>query len=310
LRIKEIQVCESCQRVFGGDGFCRGGAEEARRKGREMGGLGGGLVFVALAMAGPAAAQLPFYTDDPAVTERGKFHFEFFNEFDGLHLQYPNLRQNTANYKLNYGLPKHFELDVDVPYLAIFRTVGVEDSRGGGDINLGVKWEFHEEKPGSRAPALGASFYIELPTGDEKQQLGSGLVDYWLNLIGQKSLSDKTRINGNLGYVFAGNTSTGVLGIESTRGHVFTGGLSVLHDFSAKWTLGGEAYGAYTRNSDLGRSQLQFMAGGLYKLGHGMSVSFGVLGGKYVASPRIGGQLGFSVDLPDAVKKPAGLAVH
>jgi hypothetical protein len=43
------------------------------------------------------------YTDDPAVTERGKWHFEFFNEFDALqHPQYPNLRQNTANYKLNY----------------------------------------------------------------------------------------------------------------------------------------------------------------------------------------------------------------
>ena len=49
------------------------------------------------------SAQLPFYTDDPAVTEAGKWHFEFFNEFDALqHPQYPNLRQNTANYKLNY----------------------------------------------------------------------------------------------------------------------------------------------------------------------------------------------------------------
>src|SRR5262249_50700892 len=50
------------------------------------------------------------------------------------------------------------------------------------------------------------------------------------NFIMQKPLSDKTRINGNLGYLFAGNTSTGVLGIQRARGHVYTGGLSLLHD--------------------------------------------------------------------------------
>ena len=108
---------------------------------------------------------------------------------------------------------------------------------------------------------MGASLYIEFPTGDARQQLGSGLTDYWLNLIAQESLSDKTRINVNLGYLFAGNSSTGVLGIQSTRGHVYTGGLSVLHDFTARLTLGGEIYGGYTNNGDLGRSQFQALAG-------------------------------------------------
>ena len=40
-----------------------------------------------------------------------------------------------------------------------------------------------------------------------------------------------------MGYLFAGNTSTGVLGIQTTRGHVYTGGLSVLHDLNARLTL-------------------------------------------------------------------------
>ena len=35
-------------------------------------------------------AQLPFYTDDTAVTEFKKGHLEFFNEYDGLQLQEPN----------------------------------------------------------------------------------------------------------------------------------------------------------------------------------------------------------------------------
>jgi hypothetical protein len=244
-------------------------------------------------------AQLPFYTDDTGVTERGKWHFEFFNEYDALQLQYPNVRQNTANFKLNYGLPHNLELDVDIPYLDIQRTAGNQPSSGWGDTNMGIKWTFHNESKGSRLPSLGASFYTEFPTGDTRQQLGSGLADFWLNFIGQKSISEKTRITGNLGVLFAGNTSTGVLGIQNTRGQVYTGGLSMLHDFTSRLTLGGELYGGYAENDSLGRSQLQAMAGGQYALRNGLSFCFGLLGGKYVASPQIGGQIGFAMDFPD-----------
>src|SRR5690242_129934 len=93
------------------------------------------ISFVLLSLLGSnlrLSAQLPFYTDDPAVTERGKFHIEFFNEFDALqHPQYPSLRQNTANYKFNYGLPYNLELDLDFPYLSIYRVV--DTSAGVGD---------------------------------------------------------------------------------------------------------------------------------------------------------------------------------
>jgi len=257
------------------------------------------LLACMLCICRPLHAQLPFYTDDTGVTEPGKWHFEFFNEYDALQLQVPNLRQNTANFKLNYGLPHNFELDVDSPYLSIYRTAGNQPSNGVGDTNLGIKANFHKESAASRVPALAASLYIELPTGDATQQLGSGLQDYWLNLIGQKSVSSKTRLTANLGYLFAGNTSTGALGTQNTRGHVFTGGLSLLHDFRPSLTLGAEIYGAYTNNGDLGRTQFQAMAGGQYALRNGLSFCFGLLGGKYVASPRLGGQIGFAMDLPD-----------
>jgi hypothetical protein len=166
-----------------------------------------------LCVGGQLYAQLPFYTDDTAVTERGKLHFEFFDEDDALQLQYPNLNQNTANFKLNYGLPHNLEVDVDSPYLSIYRSAGNQPSSGVGDTNLGLKANFRKESPASRGPSLAASFYVELPTGDASQQLGSGLSDYWLNVMAQKSLSSKTRVTGNLGYLFAGNTSTGALGI-------------------------------------------------------------------------------------------------
>jgi hypothetical protein len=250
-------------------------------------------------------AQLPFYTDDTGVTERGKWHFEFFDEYDSLQLQYPNQNQNTANFKINYGLPHNLEVDLDAPYLSIYRTAGNPGSTGIGDTNLGIKMNFRRESPGSRAPALAASFYIELPSGDVSQQLGSGLEDYWLNMIAQKSLSPKTRLTGNLGYLFAGNTSTGAIGTQTTRGHVIPGGVSLLHDFTTSLTLGMEVYGAYTANGNLGRSQFQSMAGGEYTVHKGLTLCFGVLGGKYVASPHIGAQIGFAVDFPDVFDSSA-----
>lgn len=252
----------------------------------------------ALCFCVEARSQLPFYTDDTGVTDPYKWHFEFFNEYDALQFQYPNVQQNTANFKVNYGLPHHLELDLDAPYLTIRRAAGNQPSHGMGDTNLGVKWSFHQESAGSRLPALAASLYIEFPTGNSRQQLGSGLADYWLNFIGQKSFAEKTRLTGNVGFLFAGNTSTGVIGTQNTRGQVYTGGLSLLHDFSRRLTLGGEIYGGYAENGSLARSQLQGMAGGQYTLRDGFQLCFGLLGGRYVASPQIGGQIGIAVDFP------------
>jgi len=257
------------------------------------------LVLCALVCALPLRAQLPFYTDNPETTDAGRLHFEFYNEFDGLQSsQYPNLNQNTANFRLNYGLPYGLELDVDVPYLAIYRTAGTDPSNGAGDTDMGIKWNFHKTQPGSHVPALGASLYIEFPTGNVQKQLGSGLNDYWLNSIAEEPFTDKTRLTGNFGFLFAGNTSTGVIGIQTTRGHVYTAGMSLLHDFTPKLTLGVEAYGGVADTGGLGRDQLQELVGGTYQLSEGFSLAFGILGGRYEASPRVGGQFGFAWDLP------------
>ncbi len=243
--------------------------------------------------------QMPFYTDDPGVTENRVLHFEFFNEYDALQSsQYPNLNQNTANFKLNYGLPHNLELDLDVPYIGIYRTRGTQQSAGIGDTNLGVKWHFLDSAKGTYKPALAASFYTEFPTGDVKQQLGSGLIDYWLNMIAQEPLGANTRVTANFGFLFAGNTSTGVIGVDTVRGHVFTGGLSLVHDFTDRLTLGCEVYGGIADTSGLGRDQLQFLTGGSYRLRNSLSATFAVLGGKYEASPSIGGQVGLAVDFP------------
>lgn len=71
------------------------------------------LLLLTLLASGPLPAQMPFYTDDSAVTEPGTLHVEIFDEIDALQsMQFPDLRQNTANLKMNVGLPHGLELDV------------------------------------------------------------------------------------------------------------------------------------------------------------------------------------------------------
>ena len=263
-------------------------------------------LLLVVCLTSPALrAQLPFYTDDTEVTPPAILHLEFFDEIDALQSeQLPDLRQNTFNIKLNTGLPHRLELDFDAPYLAIYRTERTPFSRGIGDADMGIKWKFFEPGPGSHVPAFAASLYIEFPTGNSKNGLGSGLHDYWLNFITQERISDRTRLTINAGIVFAGNTSTGAVGIQ-TRGRVFAGGISLLHDVTPKLTLGGELYGGDSSNDGLARAQLQSMFGAQYTIRNGMTLGFGLIVGKYVASPRIGGQIGLALDFPNVFRSAA-----
>jgi hypothetical protein len=106
-------------------------------------------------------------------------------------------------------------------------------------------WQRKPECTFQNLPEFAASFYIEFPTGDASEQLGSDCTD-----------------------------------------------------FLPSFTLGAELYGAYAANAILGKSQLQAMMSGQYVIRKGFAFCFGLLGDRYVPSPRIGGQIGFAVDFP------------
>ena len=164
---------------------------------------------------------------------------------------------------------------------------------GYGDIDLSVKWHIADEK--GKCPGFGASLNIELPTGDETKQLGSGLTDYFLNFIIQKSIPGHNTLRLNPGIYFAGNTLTGVVGVKA-RGHVYTGAASFVHDLSEKLDLGAEFVVAESSNSLLSRGQLQTQIGGNYRIREKLSLDFGFIGGFYQASPRFAPVIGFSKD--------------
>jgi len=139
-------------------------------------------------------------------------------------------------------------------------------------------------------------FYVEAPTGSIKKQTGSGLVDYWLYAVLQKSLSKRIvgRLNG--GILFTGNDSTGLIGIEGNRGQVYTGNGSLIRDFTPKLKLGVELFGGVTNNFNLSRGQLEAQLGGDYAVRDNFIFTFGVVGGHFRASPRVGFQVGFAYD--------------
>ena len=256
-----------------------------------------GLLAVSSLVA-PARAQQPFFTDDADVIARHRWHLESNNEHDVLpRSSYPNLRQDTQTIKFSYGLVSNCEVGMDFPLIAIFnaKSSGLGTPFGLGDTNYSVKCNFRRERSGSRWPALSASLNLEPPTGDPKDQLGSGLMDYYLNGILQKTLSSRDVLRVNAGATFAGNTLTGAVGIK-TRGTIFTGGTSLTHQFTKKLDLGIEAYGGYTANTALGRGELQEQLGGNYLLKRGLTLDFGAVAGQAVGSPRYGFQLGFSKD--------------
>ena len=257
------------------------------------------LVILTFVATTPARAQIPFYTDDADTTAKGKFHLEFANEHDWLQKSsLPGKRQNTSTFTLNYGLTDRIELGVNVPFVKIFndRSSMLGNPSGIGDMQFGVKAKLREEREGSRLPAMSVVFYVEAPTGSTRKQFGSGLTDYWLYGVLQKSLTKRTigRLNG--GVLFAGNSSSGLIGIRGARGQVFTGNGSLVRDFTPKLKLGVEVFGGVTSNFDLSRGQLEGQIGGSYAVRQNLALTFGLLAGQFPASPRVGIHLGFAYD--------------
>jgi hypothetical protein len=223
------------------------------------------FMLLALLFSATAHAQQPFVTDDADVTEKGKFHFEFRNSFDLLQRSaYPNLKQNTSNFELDYGLFSNVEVGISAPLITIFNARGASPltAFGIGDANLSLKYNFRKERYDSRLPAMTLQLNVELPTGDVDRQLGSGLTDVWVNGIAQKSLTRRTTLRINTGVQFAGNTTTGVIGIK-TRGTIFTGGASLVRQFTPRLQLGAEITSALTTEFQLTRGNCRRLLAGI-----------------------------------------------
>lgn len=244
-----------------------------------------------------ARAQQPFIVDDADVTEKGKFHLEVANEIDKLQASaLPSDYQNATRAVFSYGLTKNLEISVGGQFLMIASRENPRLIGGIGDTHLGLKYKLREEKEGSRLPAFAVSAYLQIPTGSARRGLGSGVADFGINGIAQKTHREKNVFRLNAGVLFSGNTVAGALGFAPVRGQVFTGGFSYVRKISGKLQLGGEITGAAANNFQISKGQLQTQFGGNYQFSKKASFDFGIIFGRYAASPRVGLQLGASID--------------
>jgi hypothetical protein len=257
------------------------------------------LLAALLVIAACANAQQPFLTDDAEVADLHRFHMELFTEHDVLQASaYPSLQQNTTRLQVTFGLLDRLEIGFDAPLIIIYNDhqVGAANAFGVGDLDLQMKYKIRSEREGSRWPAVTVGLFVELPTGQTSNQLGSGIADYWLNGITQKQLSPKLTWRINSGILFSGNTLTGAIGIRAVRGIVITASSSLSYQLTPKWLVGADLAGAITNQFDLGKSQMQGLLGSKYQLTKSLGLDFAITSGRYEGSPRVGGAIGISVD--------------
>ena len=183
---------------------------------------------------------------------------------------------------------------MDFPLIAIGNASGsgVPSVFGLGDVDFAVKWKIVKEAPDGARPAFTITAAVEFPTGSEKKQLGSGLNDYVVNTIFQKTFS-WAQLHANLGIQFAGNTQTGVVGIH-TSGRILIGGLSAARDVSKRLRLGLDLNGAEIHGGGNVQREVQLLAGGNYILNRNETLDFAVTAGWFEA-PRFGVILGISI---------------
>ncbi len=137
-----------------------------------------GLILCLFVSVAAGLSQTPFTTDDADVTDRGKFHLEFLNEYDLLQKSaHPSLRQDSAVARFALGLRKNVEFGLDIPVVTVFNAHDTMPRRpfGLSDISAHLKIKLKDEKDGSRLPALAIAFYARFPTGSASRSLGSGV---------------------------------------------------------------------------------------------------------------------------------------
>jgi hypothetical protein len=252
-------------------------------------------VCLALLLAGPAAAQTPFLTDDAAVAPTHGAHFEWSHQWSSLSTaDLPAQHQYTSVFDVKWGIFPGVEFGLDIPFLHITGS-DLDTAQGLGDLDFSAKAILLEEKKGSARPAIALSAALEIPTGDTSDGLGSGLTDFGFNVVVSKTFGAGWSLTLNLGAVLTGNTLTGAEGLRPGRGAIYTGGLALKKSLSRDLLLGLVVWGARGDRGVVNDSELRVQLGANWAAGRGVSVVASATAG-WRESPAATGLVGFTVD--------------
>ena len=248
-----------------------------------------------LLLAGPAAAQAPFLTDDTLVTSKGGLHVEWTSAWSSLATSdLPAQHQYTSVLDMKWGVLSGVEFGFDIPFIAITGTE-VPTARGLGDLDFTLKLRLLDERDGSARPSVAVTAALELPTGEESTGIGSGVTDFGLNLVVSKALGAGWSLTANLGAVLTGNTLTGAEGLKPGRGAIVTGGAALKKRFSESLLAGLVVWGARADADVAAGTELRLQLGAAWSLGPALTLVASVSAGWY-ESPRATGLVGLTAD--------------
>jgi len=229
--------------------------------------------IVSVAFAGP-----PFKTDDPQPV--GFRHWEFYvasmQQF-GKH----ETGATCPHFEVNYGAFPNVQLHLVAPLGYVNTVEGTH--YGYSDTELGVKYRFVEET--EAVPQIGIFPLVEIPTGNEDKQLGSGKVQAYVPAWVQKSWGKFTTYAGG-GFWY--NPGVG------QKNSAFAG-WEAQYDFSEVFTLGGEMY-YQTADSEDSESSGGFNVGGFINLNENNHILFSF--GHSVSGPAtVTGYIGYQLTI-------------
>jgi hypothetical protein len=229
--------------------------------------------IVSTTVAGP-----PFKTDDPQPVDYR--HWEFY-----VASMQQSERQMTGascpHFEVNYGVVPNVQLHVVAPLAYVHTIEGTH--YGYSDTDLGVKYRFLEET--ETMPQIGVFPLIEIPTGNEDEQLESGNVQGFFPAWVQKSWGKLTTYAGG-GFWY--NPGVG-------RRNWACAGWEAQYDLSVAFTLGGELF-YQTADSEDSESSGGFNFGGFINLNENNHILFS-LGHSISGAPATTGYVGYQVTI-------------
>jgi cobalt/nickel transport protein len=143
-------------------------------------------------------AARPLTTDDAYTVEKGKFQLETGFDFAR---QDNHDREFSPSMTLTYGLFERMDMGLGGGYLFIHPAEGKKEN-GLADTELKIKYRLIDEK--DLMPSFAIAGKLKIPTASESKGLGSGKMDFGINLIFTKNLSKRLVLHLNLGYTFIG----------------------------------------------------------------------------------------------------------
>jgi hypothetical protein len=142
------------------------------------------LLFITSALAGP-----PFKTDDPQPVDY--LHWEFYLASEQQFMDHETYA-TCPHIEINYGVIPNVQLHFIAPLGYVHTIEGTH--YGYSDTEIGMKYRFIEET--ETGPQIGTFPLIEIPTGNESEQLGNGRTQAYLPLWIQKSWGKLTTYGG------------------------------------------------------------------------------------------------------------------